>query len=163
MRSLIALTCLLPVLPLGLQDLCAQKGLPGRAQRIHPAAGVIDLDGDGVITADEIKNAPRSLLGLDRNKDGALSHDELVPAGLRRGVQAEEQRGGLRAGRAERGSRGGGGPRPNDLGESGLGLGEAAIVWYPRLEDGLAEAKRTNRPIIFMAAASQCGGVPGVF
>ncbi len=31
------------------------------------------------------------------------------------------------------------------------------------LEDGLAEAKRTNRPIFFMAVASQCGGVPGVF
>jgi len=31
------------------------------------------------------------------------------------------------------------------------------------LEDGISEAKRMNRPILFMAAASQCGGVPGVF
>jgi len=92
-----------------------------------------------------------------------LSGDELAPAGLRRGAQAGEQRGGARAGRAGRGGRRGGGPRPDDLGESDLALGEAAIAWYPRLEDGLAEAKRTNRPIIFMAAASQCGGVPGVF
>ena len=87
---------------------------------------------------------------MDINKDGALSHDELTPAGFRRG-------GGPGAGR------GGGGPRPNDLGASSLDLGEAGIAWYPRLEDGMAEAKRTNRPILFMAAASQCGGVPGVF
>jgi hypothetical protein len=56
-----------------------------------------------------------------------------------------------------------GGPRPEELGESPLGLGEPGIAWYPKLEDGLAEAKRTNRPIFFMAVASQCGGVPGVF
>jgi hypothetical protein len=27
----------------------------------------------------------------------------------------------------------------------------------------LAEAKRTNKPILFMAVASQCGGISGVF
>ena len=59
--------------------------------------------------------------------------------------------------------RGGGGPRPNDLGASPLDLGEPGIAWYPRLEDGIAEAKRLNRPILFMSVASQCGGVPGVF
>ena len=52
---------------------------------------------------------------------------------------------------------------PRDLGASPLDLGEAGIAWYPKLEDGLAEAKRTNRPIFFMAVASQCNGVPGVF
>jgi len=61
------------------------------------------------------------------------------------------------------GGRGGGGPRPEHLGASPLDLGEPGIAWYPKLEDGLAEAKRANKPILFMAAASQCGSVPGVF
>lgn len=163
MRLLIPLTCLLVVLPMGLPTVCAQQGVPGSQQRVHPAAGAIDLNGDGVISADELQKASQSLLGLDSNGDGALSHDELVPAGLRRGGEPGGGRGAPRAGRGGRGGRGGGGPRPNDLGEADLDLGEAAIAWYPRLQDGLAEAKRTNRPIIFMAAASQCGGVPGVF
>ena len=55
------------------------------------------------------------------------------------------------------------GPGPRDLGASPLPLGDPGIAWYPRLEDGLAEAKRTNKPILFMSVASQCGGVPGVF
>ena len=76
------------------------------------------------------------------------------------GAIAQERR--PRRGDGGRGS-GGGGPRPTDLGASPLGLGEPGIAWYPKLEDGLAEAKRTNRPILFMAVASQCGGVPGVF
>ena len=42
-------------------------------------------------------------------------------------------------------------------------LGSAGIAWYPILKDGLAEARRTNKPILFMAVASQCGGISGVF
>lgn len=61
------------------------------------------------------------------------------------------------------GPRGGGGSRPENLGSTPADLGSAGIVWYPILEDGLAEAKRTNKPILFMAVASQCGGVSGVF
>lgn len=63
---------------------------------------------------------------------------------------------------AQRGGSGGG-PRPEQLGENPAELGSAGIVWYPILEDGLAEAKRTNKPLIFMAVASQCGGISGVF
>ncbi len=37
------------------------------------------------------------------------------------------------------------------------------IQWFPRLKDGLAEAKRTGRPILFLSAAPSCGGVPGVW
>ncbi|YCM42697.1 hypothetical protein V2O64_15395 [Verrucomicrobiaceae bacterium 227] len=58
---------------------------------------------------------------------------------------------------------GGGGPRPEQLGETPADLGSSGIVWYPILKDGLAEARRTNKPIMFMAVASQCGGVSGVF
>lgn len=66
--------------------------------------------------------------------------------------------------RPPRGERpGGGGPRPTDLGESDADLGSSGIAWYPILDDGLAEAKRTNKPILFMAVASQCNGISGVF
>lgn len=37
------------------------------------------------------------------------------------------------------------------------------IAWYGVLEEGLKEAKRTNKPIFFVTAAPQCGGVPGMW
>lgn len=37
------------------------------------------------------------------------------------------------------------------------------IQWFTRLKDGLAEARRTGRPILFLSAAPSCGGVPGVW
>ena len=161
MQLKIVLTCFFSGIILLVGELFAQQALSDRSNlRVHPAAGAIDLDGDGVISALELRKAPQSLLGLDSNRDGVLSRDELLPPGGDRGGHARERRGGPREGR---GDRRGGGPRPEELGESDLDIGEAAIAWYPRLEDGLAEAKRTNRPIIFMAVASQCGGVPGVF
>lgn len=55
------------------------------------------------------------------------------------------------------------GARPNALGASPLALGSQGIAWYGGLDEALAEAKRSNRPIVFMSAASQCSGVPGVF
>ena len=80
------------------------------------------------------------------------------------GEGGEERERPPRGERPSRGERsGGGGPRPTDLGESDAELGSAGIAWYPILEDGLAEAKRSNKPIFFMAVASQCGGISGVF
>ena len=46
---------------------------------------------------------------------------------------------------------------------SPLAIGEPGIAWYTTWDTGLAEAKRSNRPIMFVAAATQCNGVPGVF
>ena len=37
------------------------------------------------------------------------------------------------------------------------------IAWYSTLEGGLAEAKRSNRPILFTSAAPQCLGVSGIW
>lgn len=37
------------------------------------------------------------------------------------------------------------------------------IQWFSRLKDGLAEARKTGRPILFLSAAPSCGGVPGVW
>lgn len=56
-----------------------------------------------------------------------------------------------------------GGPRPDDLTASPQAVGEAGIVWYTTWDSALAEAKRSNRPIFFMAAAATCNGIPGVF
>ena len=55
------------------------------------------------------------------------------------------------------------GPRPSDLGASKLDLGEPGIAWYVTWESAEAEAKRSGRPIMFVAAATQCHGVSGVF
>ena len=37
------------------------------------------------------------------------------------------------------------------------------IAWYGMLKDGLDEAKRTGKPILFITAAAQCSGVPGMW
>lgn len=43
----------------------------------HPIIEALDLDKDGILSAEEIRKAPESLLKLDRNKDGQLTPDEL--------------------------------------------------------------------------------------
>lgn len=55
------------------------------------------------------------------------------------------------------------GPRPTDLGASPQSVGEAGVAWYTTWDTALAEAKRSNRPIFFMAAAATCNGISGVF
>lgn len=37
------------------------------------------------------------------------------------------------------------------------------IAWHGTLEAGLAEARRTNRPILLMAAAPQCHNISGMW
>ncbi|NCG27339.1 MAG: hypothetical protein GWP42_07340 [Verrucomicrobiales bacterium] len=133
----------------------------------HPLLRALDINGDGSISSEELEEASESLLSLDKNKDGEISGNELRPDRFGRGrgpLNANEgERNGPVRGQSGATRRRAGGPRPNDLGESLLDLGEPGIAWYPRLEDGITEAKRMNRPILFMAVASQCGGVPGVF
>lgn len=127
----------------------ARRSEQRRPQEI-PLVAALDLDKDGSLSASELAKAPASLFSIDKNDDKKLTSEEM--GGTSRG--REGGRGG---------QRGGGGPRAGDLGESPLDLGEPGIAWYARLDQGIAEAKRSNRPILFMAAASQCGGVPGVF
>ncbi len=55
------------------------------------------------------------------------------------------------------------GPRPVDIGASTQAIGSPGIVWYTTWDTALAEAKRSQRPIFFMAAAAQCNGISGVF
>ena len=44
-----------------------------------------------------------------------------------------------------------------------LPIGASGVAWYTTWETGLAEARRSNRPILFMSAATTCRGVSGVF
>ncbi|MFK7909229.1 MAG: hypothetical protein AB8F34_01365 [Akkermansiaceae bacterium] len=55
------------------------------------------------------------------------------------------------------------GPRSIDIGASPQAIGSPGIVWYTTWDTALAEAKRSQRPIFFMAAAAQCDGISGVF
>ena len=55
------------------------------------------------------------------------------------------------------------GPRPEELGASPQPVGAAGIAWYTTWETALEEARRSNRPMFFMAAAATCGGISGVF
>lgn len=148
-----------------LAQIPSREGLGRGGSGNHPVLRALDINGDGSISSKEIEEASESLLSLDENTDGIISGNELRPNRFGRGPRSDtnegERNGAIRGQGGPR--RRTGGPRPNDLGESLLDLGESGIVWYPRLEDGILEAKRMNRPILFMAAASQCGGIPGVF
>ncbi len=83
-------------------------GDEANAKRPHPPlVAALDANGDGVIDAAEIANAPAALKSLDKNGDGQLTHDELRPAGGR-GPGGP----GGPGGRGQGGRRGGpGGPR----------------------------------------------------
>lgn len=37
------------------------------------------------------------------------------------------------------------------------------VIWYGTLKGGLAEAKRSNRPIMLLSAAPHCHAVSGVW
>ncbi|MBS1992219.1 MAG: hypothetical protein JSS83_16970 [Cyanobacteria bacterium SZAS LIN-3] len=39
----------------------------------------------------------------------------------------------------------------------------AAIGWIPTWDQAIAEARQTRKPILLIAAAPSCGGVPGVW
>ncbi|HEX4119817.1 MAG TPA: hypothetical protein VH619_04240 [Verrucomicrobiae bacterium] len=56
----------------------------GQEHRHHrppplPIVTVLDANGDGIIDADEIANAPAALKKLDKNGDGQLTPDEYMP------------------------------------------------------------------------------------
>lgn len=39
----------------------------------------------------------------------------------------------------------------------------AGVNWFTDLRAGLAEAKRTGRPVMLLAATPSCGGIPGTW
>jgi hypothetical protein len=86
MKTLRLLIC---ALPLSAAALLAQPtdghmpppGPPGEPGRRPPPPlmAVLDTNHDGILSAEEIANAPKSLLLLDKNGDGQLTPEELRP------------------------------------------------------------------------------------
>ena len=59
-----------------------------RPRFVSPLMAALDVNKDGIISAEEIANASAALKTLDKNKDGELSRDEFMgmpPRGDRRG------------------------------------------------------------------------------
>jgi Ca2+-binding EF-hand superfamily protein len=84
-----------PAIPLSAQP---SEGPPaeGRKLVLHPRSPLfmaLDLDGDGVISTEEIAHAPESLAALDRNHDGRITPDEIRPRLLRRQAGDEGEAG----------------------------------------------------------------------
>ena len=57
-----------------------RDGPPGGGFPQLPVLVALDADGDGELSAKEIDNAAAALRTLDKNKDGKLMRDELLPA-----------------------------------------------------------------------------------
>lgn len=53
-------------------------------------------------------------------------------------------------------------PPPREKDEP-LAKGTGGIPWFATLDTGLAEAKRTGKPILFLTAAPHCGGIAGLW
>jgi len=53
--------------------------------RMDPILAAIDVNADGVISAEELRNAPAALRKLDKDGDGQISREEAMPAAGRRG------------------------------------------------------------------------------
>lgn len=79
-----ALTLLCLVLTASAQDRRPdgdrERGREGGMARMNPLFAALDANGDGVIDAAELANAPAALRKLDRNGDGKLTEDEVRPA-----------------------------------------------------------------------------------
>ncbi len=64
--------------PSGTNPEAGQRGgKGGKHRRKHPLAAALDANHDRTIDANEIANASRALLQLDKNGDGQLSRDDM--------------------------------------------------------------------------------------
>jgi hypothetical protein len=66
------------------------KPAEGQRRERNPIIAALDANGDGVIDANEINNAPAALRKLDKNGDGKLTREEL------RGERGSRAEGGKR-------------------------------------------------------------------
>lgn len=51
--------------------------------RIDPILAAVDTNGDGVISAEELRHAPEAIQKLDKDGDGKVTREEATPAGGR--------------------------------------------------------------------------------
>ncbi len=79
---------------------------PGKRLPPPPVVAVLDADHDGTISAKEMENAPDSLKELDKNGDGELSPEELMPHGPPPGGGGKREGGGRRPPRPSGGGEG---------------------------------------------------------
>jgi len=171
-------------------------GFPPFPPPPHPLMIALDLDGDGTLSAEELKNAAAALLKLDKNGDGQLSPDELRPIGFGKKKGGPPKDGPPKNGPPKDGPPNDGRPKDhpasdgrqtpalpgtkekrnlketpeNPNGAAGHPPDGAAkadalggVQWFATLESGLAEARRSGRPILFLSAAPHCGGVSGIW
>lgn len=65
--------------PAGSSDLRFVRRAGVQFMQFHPVLAVLDSDGNGEISDSEIASSSRSLLDLDRNRDGSLDASEILP------------------------------------------------------------------------------------
>jgi hypothetical protein len=53
--------------------------------------------------------------------------------------------------------------RPPQLPSGLIPSQQGGIIWFGTLRSGLAEARRTNRPILLVSAAPHCHNVSGIW
>lgn len=66
--------------PEGDRERGREGGREGGMARMSPIFAALDANGDGVIDAQELANAPAALKKLDRNGDGKITEEEVRPA-----------------------------------------------------------------------------------
>jgi hypothetical protein len=88
-------------------------GREGGQRPPPPILRVLDANGDKIIDADEIANAPAALKKLDKNGDGKLTPDEVMPP---RPQRPDGEQGGQGGGNREgqQGNSNRSGPPPQD-------------------------------------------------
>jgi Ca2+-binding EF-hand superfamily protein len=71
------------------EDRGDREGRGGRGEmnliRMDPILAAIDANGDGVLSAEEIRNAPAAIRKLDKDGNGEISREEAMPPMGRRG------------------------------------------------------------------------------
>lgn len=106
----------------------------------NPLIRLLDVDQDGVLSADEIQKASAKLKSLDANKDGKLSDDELrrsMGPGFGGPREGRFQPGGARDGQAPPDEPRGGGPSPGGPsgGQGRMRTGSAQFDLPPTSKD----------------------------
>jgi hypothetical protein len=97
-----------------------------------PFLQTLDVDEDGIISAEEIKSAPSALKKLDKNNDGQLPRDEWQPRPPQSDGQRERPAGARDSEQRKPGPRDGerprGGPRDGEAKAPEAKLNEAPLV-----------------------------------